>query len=331
MHFRLVALASALIALTTLSAAAQQYPPEGGYPPPSSGNVQRAPSNEPDQPIQPQLPTIERRDGQPGTQQPGVQRPAQPPRLPPGFPLTQQEQAQVDQVLMAWEKRNLGVKTFDSRFKRWVYDTVFGQPGVARFVELGALRYAAPDRGMFRVDTADKDGREVAIDPGRAEHWVCDGKSIIELSHTKKQVIVHKLPPESQGKAITDGPLPFLFGSNAARLKQRYLIRLIAPPPDAPPQSVCLEAYPRFQQDAANFHHAHFIVTWPKMEPFALNLVQPNEKDRIVYQFYEVVINDPLRMFRGDPFNPPTPFGWQKIVEEPSGVQARRPPNDGRR
>jgi TIGR03009 family protein len=340
MHFRFLGFALVCAALTTLSASAQQYPPTGGYPPPN-GNVQQPPANRPDQPIDPRLPTVERHDGQPnvqqggmpqpGAQQPGEQRPAQPPRLPPGFPLTQEQQAQVDQVLKYWEERNRGVKTFDSRFKRWVYDTVFGQEGQARFVELGVLRYAAPDRGMFCVDTTDKDGREVPIEAGRAEHWVCDGKSIIELSQTKKQVIVHKLPPEMQGKAIANSPLPFLFGSEAVMLKQRYMIRLVAAPPEAPPQSMCLEAYPRFQQDAANFHHAQFIVT-PKMEPWALNLIQPNAKDNIVYRFYDVVINDPLpRLFRGDPFRPPTPFGWQKIVEEPPAAQAGRLPNDGRR
>ena len=141
-------------------------------------------------------------------------------------------------------------------------------------------------------------------------------------------MIVHKLPPERQGKAIADGPLPFLFGSTADMLKRRYFIRIVTPA--GVPGQVWLQAYPRFQQDAANFHHAHFIIT-DKMEPYALEMIQPNEKDKIVYRFYDIVINDPLRMFRGDPFRAAKPLGWLSIVEESASAQARSFPNDSRR
>ena len=67
------------------------------------------------------------------------------------------------------------------------------------------------------------------------------------------------------------------------------------------------------------------------MEPFALQMYQPNGKDKIVYQFYSTVINDPMRLFRGDPFRASKPFGWSSTVEEPPAPQARRLPNDGRR
>jgi hypothetical protein len=52
----------------------------------------------------------------------------------------------------------------------------------------------------------------------------------------------------------------------------------------------------------------------------------------MVYQFYDVVVNDPLRLFKGDPFRAYTPLGWQKIVEEPPApAQASRPASDGQR
>jgi hypothetical protein len=143
-------------------------------------------------------------------------------------------------------------------------------------------------------------------------------------------MIVHKLPPELQGKAIADGPLPFLFGSDAQQLKKRYFLRIVTPR-DVQGHQIWLEAYPRFQQDAANFHHAQFIIGTEGMTPFALKLIQPDTKNFIVYQFFEIVMNDPMRMFRGDPFRAVRPLGWQSLVEEPQGEQARRPPNDSRR
>ncbi len=327
---------TAAILTTACAMAQQQYPPSGNYPQPAGQNGQpeqypqpASQNAQPNQPAQPQLPTLVRRGEQPNGQRgeaPGTRASQAPPAAP--FTLTPQQQAYVDQVLHLWEERNNRVKTFDTRFKRWTYDAVFGQPDQPKFVDTGVIKYAAPDKGMFRVDTTEKDGREVSIEDARAEDWKSDGKLIIEYNHVKKTMTVHKLPPELQGKAIADGPLPFLFGSTADSLKRRYFIHVITPP-DAPRQ-IWLEVFPRFQQDAANFRLAQLIIT-DKMEPFALNLIQPNGKDKVVYQFYETVINDPMRLFKGDPFRASKPFGWQSIVEEPPTTQARRPANVGRR
>ena len=322
MHLRSIAcLLIAVIFMMAAPVLAQSYPPSnGGYPQPVAGNVQ------PNQPVQPNPPTLVPRGQQPGMQQPGMQQP-QPPQPPT---LTPQEQAQVDRVLQLWEQRNREVKTFDSRFKRWTYDTVFGRPDQPKFIDLGTIKYAAPDRGMFRVDTTiDKNGREVPIEDTRAEHWISDGKSIFEMNHLKRQMIEHKLPPELQGKAIVDTPLPFLFGADAQKLRDRYFLRLITPA-DVKGE-IWLEAYPRYQRDAASFHHAQLIIVTQGMKPHALKLIQPNAKDCVAYVFFDVVVNDPLRMFRGNPFRASLPSGWRSIVEEAPGAQARRVPNDGRR
>jgi len=270
----------------------------------------------------------------------GPEAARQPPAAPqapqapqPPFTLSPAEQAQVDRVLNLWEQRSGKIKTFDCRFKRWIYDVVFGPPGRAKFVELGVLKYAAPDRGLFRVETADKDGKEAPIDDARAEYWISDGKSIFEHRPARKQIVEHQLPPEMQGKAIANSPLPFLFGAEAQKLRERYWIRIITPA-DVKDQ-IWLEAHPRFQQEAANFHHAEFIIKTEDFSPFALKLIQPNEKDYMVYQFYDIVVNDPLRLFKGDPFRPYAPLGWQKIVEPAAAgspsAQARHAAGDGQR
>ena len=138
-------------------------------------------------------------------------------------------------------------------------------------------------------------------------------------------MIEHKLPPELQGKAIADSPLPFLFGAEAQKLKQRYWIRIVTPP-DVKDQ-IWLEAYPRYQQDAANFHHAAVHHHHARgCRRIALKLVQPNGKDYTAYQFFDIVVNDPLRLFKGDPFRAFTPLGWQKIVEEPPPAAPSPPP-----
>ena len=109
-------------------------------------------------------------------------------------------------------------------------------------------------------------------------------------------------------------------------MKRQYYIREVTPA--IAKEQIWLEAYPRFQQDRANFHHAQFLITAEKMEPYALRIVQPNKQDYTVYQFWSIVVNDPFRLFKGDPFRAFAPVGWQRIVEESPSVQARRPPSN---
>jgi len=125
-----------------------------------------------------------------------------------------------------------------------------------------------------------------------------------------------------QGKAISDGPLPFLFGAKADKLKRRYFLRIITPQ-DAQGQ-VWLEAWPRFAYDAEDFTRAQVILNTATMLPMAIQTYQPNGKSRTVYQFGDSPrVNskdplrhlDPLNILKQDPFRPTLPRGWTKVVE----------------
>lgn len=246
-------------------------------------------------------------------QDPAIQRraPQQPP--PPPFVLSPQEQQQLDFVLQAWEQRSKNVKTFECKFTRFEYDPLWGPPNQPRFVDEGQIKFASPDKGMYRVDGP------------RPEHWICDGQSVFEYNFQKKELIEYKLPPEMRGKAISDGPLPFLFGADAEKLKQRYHLRL---KPESTQKEVWLEAYPKFQRDAANFRLAELILQ--DMQPFGVKIYSPNGKNSTSYRFEKVRVNEndplaPLRFFQSDPFHAITPRGWQKIVEPGTAQPANAP------
>ncbi len=66
------------------------------------------------------------------------------------------------------------------------------------------------------------------VDP--TEYWTCNGKSIFQVDAKKKQIIEQPIPAELQGKSITDGPLPFVFGAKADTLRKRYFMRIVTPP-----------------------------------------------------------------------------------------------------
>ena len=291
----------------------------------------------PDQPIIPSDPTIQRRSP---TEQPGGPSPPSSARLAPaqaarGFgpgdprgqpigapapdprqplqcpfnpPLSPQEEANLDRVLLYWEQSSKSTKTFACEFERLEYDPLdpTRRPNEPK-VDRGEIQYSAPDKALFRVKGET------------GEQWACDGKAVYEMDPVRKLMIVHKLPPEMQGKAIAEGPVPFLFGAKAAQLKQRYYLRIITP--DARrQQEVWLEAWPRFMADAQNFKYAELILAIGErsLTPTAVQIHHPNGKNRMVYTLSSIEINKAsLGAIFDNPFQPKAPRGWQTVVEEP--------------
>ncbi len=303
-------------ALTCLSAQAQHYGATGGLPPAGGG---------PSPYVQPSgVPA-------PGAEAvaPGRAAAPQPSLLPPPFVLSPAEQANLERVLKAWEERSAAIKTFECDFTRWEFDPVAASPNEPARISRGKILYAAPDKGLFRVDEEVREGRfQPAVLP---ERWLCDGRSVYEYRFETKQVVETVLPPELRGKAITEGPLPFLFGASAESLLRRYYMRIITP--NNVRDEIWLEAHPKYQQEAANFLKAELILKLPNMDVFALQVfypsAHPSTQARKVYQFERLKVNavDPLRLFKEDPFKPNLPDrSWSQTVESsgpaPNGAGA---------
>ena len=256
-----------------------------------------------------------------------------------------------------WEAQSNKVTTFKCDFKHWVYDPTFLPPKLGPNGDLieqpikystGEIKYSAPDKGLIE----EEDVWEV-VNPGTpsqksvekkyGEHWACDGKSLSAVDHEKKEVHVTPLPPEMQGKLITEGPLPFAFGTKAGPLKARYYLRVVTPPNT--PNEVWLEIRPRFQKDLANFIEVEVILRAKDMVPTAIQIthaevkvpVQSNQGEKIVvgrqrevYQFDETSWLRGLTNFLANEFAP-RPFGYKVIINNPppaappaNNSQARR-------
>ena len=266
-----------------------------------------------------------------------VARPPQAANAP--FKLTAKQQADLDKLLASWEQHSSKIDTFKCRFTRWDYDKTFGSDknGGLRSEALGEIKYRSPDHGKFMVtEMKEWNGKTFASPKDQVlEHWVCDGKSIFEFDTPKKQLIETKLPPELQGKAIADGPLPFIFNAKAATLKKRYYLRDITPQEQVGKQ-IWLDAYPKEAADARNFSHVELILTEADYNPYALQLYLPGGTNRQVYAFEKININDPLSIIKLDFMSPRTPFGWTRIVNaapsddgaDQKGTATREPAGD---
>jgi TIGR03009 family protein len=290
-------------------------------PPPSQAHPAAAPPQYGPQPAQLPPPRTASRQQ--------VPLPNRAPQAP--FELTREQELELIRILRAWEERSSKVSTMASEFKRWDYDEVFGtrnpQNQLIPKESQGEIKYAAPDRGLYHItqirEVAGMDGNQPKFQVRtEGEHWVCDGQSIWEYNHEKKQLIERRLPPEMQGKAIADGPLPFLFGAQADKLLARYWMRIVTPP--TVQNQIWLEAFPRHQADAANFHRATVILDGVTLLPSAIEVHLPNGKSRHVHQFHNNVVNNGglLQFFKGDFSKPALPRGWTKVEDSPRAAQA---------
>jgi TIGR03009 family protein len=264
-------------------------------------------------------------------------------QVPAGFQLNVLEQTRLDAVLAKWQAESAKVSTFRCPFERWEYNAAFGPaPNVPLFKNQGELSFEKPDKGSFQITKVLK-WKETPAAPGQppprertgdwvadpnavGEHWVCDGKNVYEYRHDQKQLVVRPIPPQLQGKAIVDGPLPFLFGADAAKLKARYWLRLDEAYNQANPNQILIDALPRFQADAANYRQVQVILNQATLLPEAMQVHLPNH-DRNVYMFdlQKAKVNGLWQQIK-NLFAPPELLpGWQRVVEEMPVQQAAQP------
>jgi TIGR03009 family protein len=268
-----------------------------------------------------------------------------------------EEQKWIEQVLQYWEGRSDKVRLFECKFQRWDYDGGFvdaNQRRHPRTYAEGAIKYAQPDKGLYRVEKlvsilppanpGDKP-QEVVQNPDVGEHWICDGEKVYSFEANKKQVTVTPLPPEMQGKAIADGPLPFMFGAKAPTIQARYWIHEVpASPTEKKKGKYWLEAVPKSRQDAQNFKLVRIVLDEKdflpeSLEIFAPNFNPPQNDARQTYVFSNRVVKDeatikdmvtkgldPFGILRRDFFDPRIPAGWRKVTQDSSANVPIGPP-----
>ncbi len=269
---------------------------------------------------------------QPATVQQQIVQPPVAPQVPAGFQLNQLQQAALNAVLDSWQQQSAKIKTFQCSFERWEYDPVFGPQGnIPLYKNKGELSYNKPDKGSFQITETNKwqiqpaapgqppkaamNGDWVKQSDAIGDHWVCDGKSVYQYRPDLKQLVEHPIPPQLQGQAIVDGPLPFLFGADAAKLKQRYWMKLDQQQNQDPTQ-IWIIALPKFQAQAADFTEVDVILDATQLFPLYMQVWMPNRSHHTyIFDIKKASINNPLAQIQALFQRPSVPFGWKRVVE----------------
>jgi len=251
---------------------------------------------------------------------------------PSWIPLPAKHQQYLDQVLAYWEYKSSQIKRYRCAFRRWEYDPVFGPRDTFNTFSEGVIKYSAPDKGLFRVETlkqyksperAGEKPRYEESGAGHYDHWICDGQWIYYFDHQRKKLVQSQLPPDMRGKAISRGPLPFLFNAQADDIQRRFWLRVITP--KGVEDEYHLEAVPRTQEDAANFKMIHVIIDRGDYLPKAMVVFDrnfsPQTPTRTTYEFNHREVNfsilaEKLNLFHREFFEPAVPNGWKKDVRK---------------
>jgi len=165
-----------------------------------------------------------------------------------------------------------------------------------------------------------KTQRQEVVKRAHGEHWICDGKSLFQIDHEKQTATETPIPPEMQGQAITQGPLPFVFGAKKLELKARYYIRDVTPANDK--TNAWLEIVPKYMRDAQNFVKSEVILRKSDMFPTAVQLFPTTNGEHEVFVLKEKSWISGF--FDSDTFKPP--FGYKRI---PNQVPNAGPPQAG--
>jgi TIGR03009 family protein len=288
--------------------------------------------------VDPRLPPAQIPGAGPGAFGPNAPGQGMPQQLPQPFPpQTEKELAYIEQLLTFWEQQSGKIQRYRTEFSRWVTDPVFGPAETFKTFSKGEIRYESPDKGLFRVDMtgqwtppAQAGGKPSYPDMGDAgkEQWICDGKSLFEFNYAQKKLVERKLPPEMHGKAIADGPLPFVFGAKKETIQSRYWLRVTTNKEAQEKGEYWLEAYPKSRDDAVNYTKIEIIIAGADFLPSAIKIYERNNVETI-YQFTNRSSNwnfdlEKVGLWRSA-FNPATPAGWERLVEPAPGEQAAAP------
>jgi hypothetical protein len=127
-----------------------------------------------------------------------------------------------------------------------------------------------------------------------------------------------------KGDAIADGPVPFIFGAKAEKMKQRYWIHDVTPKEEVG-KRVWLEVFPKFQHDAMNFEKATVTLNDADFTIYALQIYHPGQQQRTVFMFSKVV-NNPYDWLGTEFAAPKTPWNWTKEVDPVDAAPAQPEP-----
>jgi TIGR03009 family protein len=272
------------------------------------------------------------------------------PRRPFGE-LSQEEQEYLVKVLDFWQEQSAGINLYECSFDRKVYDTGltnYRDPQSGNLfsdsIAMGVIRYGKPGKALYETNSLYKfvgvgngpkeyDPYKPVKDATLREKWVTDGEAVYEFDFQAKRLYETKLPPDMRGDgAVTNSPIPFMFGARKDQILQRYWVRVITPP--GAKDEVWLEAWPKRAEDAQNYLKVEIILSIEPFLPKAVHMYMPqynpkkNNLSSVYIAFSDRKVNDRLAKIKNfwrvfvKPSLPKFEAGWKMVPRQQMNATA---------
>jgi TIGR03009 family protein len=224
---------------------------------------------------------------QPERQSPAGQRQPRPDEVPSQA----QTPPELIPILDNWERKSAAVQRVHAEFQRYEYDYVF----MIEKRSVGEYWFESPDKGRIDFNPDENlpeppqnqhpSGKVFTVQSDGHKVWVCTGKEILDIDVPNRTYNKVEIPEQYQGERITDGPLPFLFGMKADKVKERYLLQVGSM--HDPNQRLHIIAYPLLPHLRREFQRAEVLLDPQSYTPTAVKLKDPSGNKETVYVFGE--------------------------------------------
>jgi TIGR03009 family protein len=177
----------------------------------------------------------------------------------------------LDDLLARWEARSRDLRALSVKFRRIDDSHAFN----TKRTYAGRLHIQGPDR--LYVDSYETKDDEPIGD--FSERMVLDGKDLYHFVGLTHKVWIFRREPDAARTRLEYGPLAFLFGIDAARLRERFEIEILREDADM----YTLRATPKKQEDRDEFSQALIKLDRRRLFPVAIRLTMPRGPDTRTY------------------------------------------------
>jgi TIGR03009 family protein len=238
----------------------------------------------------------------------GQTAPAQPGRVPGRPKAVLSEPArrqQLESLLEQWEGQSSTHKSLHVTMTR--LDSLATWEEKVKFE--GTAYFQSPDLASVEFQKVDGSKRPSQLIPH--EKVICAKDHILQYVYPTQQIYVYPLAREERKRALEEGPLPFLFNTQAKTIQERYELSII----DQNQRTYLIEIKPRLAADKETFVRAYLWLDKESFFPRKLLMHLPNNngKDTKQYTFTGVKWDERLKpeIFQGRMI-----AGW-KVVRNP--------------
>ncbi|MDR2761291.1 MAG: hypothetical protein LBB88_01665 [Planctomycetaceae bacterium] len=247
------------------------------------------------------------------------------------FVLKPEEQKELDEFLLRWERYSESISNYEVDFNAFFYDSTnpLSPPITANEPQLkplkitfGYFKYIAPRRFVYHVEGEWKQKERVKyIDPEitpnvTAEKTIINDQSLYFYDFPAKTVTQHRIPPEELNRTIANGPFPLIFGAKAADMKKRFSMKIVSNPDyKDKDKEIWLWIVPLLHEDQQEFSKIETRLDKRSLNALAIRQIDPTEKAYISYVLQNPIVNNRFARL-GDYFNPDVPRGWKHEIKE---------------